>query len=190
MKSPVQIALAAAGVSIWIPHDYWQTPPAITLAGFVSNGATLTWAVQYTCDDIYDRRPIRISQTTTVITVTDYGPNLKSAFGVADGPFGHGLVAGDWYKITGTGIAGVDGEYSVTTIVDANNITLTSAISQSVTAVATGQSGRVFTHAVLTGQNGRANSNYQFPIRASRLQITAYTSGTAYLEALQGGTPS
>lgn len=180
-----EVSLSAAGQSKWIPHDYWQTPPAITLAGFVSSGANLTWAVQYTCDDVGPGglRPVSVSQSTTVLTVVDSGPPSRGGT--------HGLSVGDYVNIQGTGLAGVDGEYSVATVVSGTQYTVTSGTSQTI-ALTQAQviSARVITHATLTGQVGRATGNYAFPVRASRLQITAYTSGTASLGVLQGGLSS
>ena len=184
MKTTQQ-SLAAVGVAPWMNADYYQTPPAITLAGFISSGATLTWAAQYTVDPLGPEayRPVGISQTTTVITVTDVGtPQLGN---------GHGLSVADYVKIVGSGAPSVDGEYAVTTIVDATHYTLTSLVSQSVTSSqATVVSARIFTHTVLTGQNGRQVGNFAFPIRAVRLAVTAFTSGVATLEILQGGMSS
>lgn len=188
-----QVALAGNGSSLWVNHDTYQTPPAITLAGFVTPAAVLTWAVQYTCDDIGPGalRPVQLSQTTTVITVTDSGPNLLSASGIALAPFGHGLSVGDWYKLQGTGIANVDGEYAVTTVPTPNTLTLTSLVSQTVSSsIGQAVSARVFPHATLTGQTARATGNYAFPVKASRLVVSGYTSGTAFLEVLQGGMSS
>jgi len=184
MKTTQQ-SLSAVGKAPWLNVDYYQTPPAVTLAGFISSGAVLTWAVQYTCDPLGSeaQRPVGISQTTTVITVTDVGtPQMGN---------GHGLSVGDYVNIFGTGVAGVDGEYSVTTVVSATQYTVTSGTSQSVTnSSGSVISARVFTHATLTGQTVRQTGNFAFPVRACRLQVTAYTSGVATLEIIQGGLSS
>lgn len=190
MKSPVQVALGANGNSVWVPHDPWQTPFCLTLAGFVSAGASLTWAVQYTCDDIYAYRDISISQTTTVITVTDPGPPVQTSFGVAAATQGHGLSVNDWYKIEGSGLPNVDGEYAVATVPTATTLTLASAFSQSVAGAAKGSGARVFPHATLVAQTGRATGNYAFPAKASRLTVSGFASGVAFLEFLQGGMSS
>lgn len=177
-----QVSLAAVAISPWIPHDYYQTPANIGLAGFISSGATLTYSVQFTLDDLGAAgRQVTVSQSTTVVTVTDNGPPGNNAT--------HGLSVGDYVRITGTGIAGLDGEYvSVTTIVNATQYTVTSGTSQTITAIpATVLTARVFTHAVLTGQTTRATGSYTVATRGSRLNVTAYTSGTATLEVLQGG---
>jgi hypothetical protein len=195
MRGVPQIAMNASGNSIWIPLDTYQTPPAITLAVFVSEDVTLTSAaVQYTPDDIGPGAPPRlvlISQTTTVITVVDSGPVLKSSYGAADKTFGHGLLTGDWYKLTGTGLSGVDGEYSVASTPTPNSLTLTSTLNQTLPSQqVTGAGGRIFTHATLTGLTARAIGNFLFPVKAARLTVVGLTAGTVFLEILQGGLSS
>lgn len=180
-----EVSVAAVAASAWIPVDYWQTPPAIGLAGFISSGAVLTWAVQYTYDDIGSGgvRPIRLSQATTVITVVDSGPSSRNGT--------HGLSVGDDVTIIGTGLAGVDGEYAVATVVSATSYTVTSGTSQTVANTpAQVVSARVFTHSVLTGKTARADGSLLVPVRGVRLNVTAYTSGTASLEVVQGGMSS
>ena len=43
-----------------------------------------------------------------------------------------------------------------------------------------------FKHSTLVGKTANADGNYAFPIRAVRLNVTAYTSGSATLTILQG----
>lgn len=176
-----QKSLGGNGTSPWINHDYYQIPFNVTLAGFVSNGANLTWGVQYTLDplDSDDARAVGISQTTTVITVTDNGVS-----GV-----GHGLLAGDDVTLIGTGINGIDGEWAVQTVPTAFTYTLTSGVSQAKVST-NGQAitARVFAHAVLTGQITRLISNYAWPVKASRLVVSNWVAGVATLEVLQGGS--
>jgi hypothetical protein len=178
-----QVSLAAQAISLWIQHDYYQTPANIGLAFFVSSGATLTASVQFTLDDLGSggARAVTVSQSTTVVTVTDNGPPGNGGT--------HGLSVGDYVRIFGTGIAGLDGEYfAVASFVSATQYTVTSGTSQTVAATpAQVVTARVFTHAVLTGQTARATGNYTIATRGSRLNVTAYTSGTATLEVLQGG---
>lgn len=180
-----EVSLSAAGSSRWIPHDYWQTPPAITLAGSVNSGGTLTWEVQYTCDDIGPGglRQVSLSQTGTTITVIDSGPPTRNGV--------HGMTNGDYVSIQGTGIVGVDGEYVLGSVLGPTSYSVISGISQTVPqTVAQVITARVFTHSTLVGQNGRQVGNYQSPVRASRLTVTAYTNGTVSLEVLQGGMSS
>lgn len=44
-----------------------------------------------------------------------------------------------------------------------------------------------FDHPYVTGQTASKDGNYAFPIRAIRLNVTAYTSGSVTLTALMGG---
>ena len=182
MRSTEQ-SLAAVGVAPWIWHDDYQTPFGVTLAGYISSGAVLTWAVQYICDPLGEdaARDVSISQVASnTINVTDPGPKGRG---------GHGLSTGDYVKLFGTGNAGVDIEGSVT-FTDATHYSVQSPNNQTFAGNARAITGRVFTHPTLTGQNARATSNYNSPVRASRLQITAYTSGVATLEILQGAMSS
>lgn len=179
-----EVSLAALGNSPWIPHDTYQTPVGITLAGFISSGAVLTWAVQGTCDDVSSgaARPVFISQAANTVTITDLGP--PSRLGT------HGLSVGDDVTIQGSGI-GIDGEYGVATVVSATQYTVQSIVSQAKTSsVGKVISARVFPHAVLTNQNGRNQSQWGYPVKASRLVVTAYTGGVASLEVLQGALSS
>lgn len=43
-----------------------------------------------------------------------------------------------------------------------------------------------FKHATLVSKTASGDGNYAFPVRAIRLNVTAYTSGTATLTILQG----
>lgn len=43
-----------------------------------------------------------------------------------------------------------------------------------------------FKHSTLTAKTTNSDGNYAFPIRAVRLNVTAYTSGSASLKILQG----
>lgn len=43
-----------------------------------------------------------------------------------------------------------------------------------------------FDHDTLTGQTASADGNYAFPVRAIRLNITAYTNGSVTMTLVQG----
>lgn len=45
-----------------------------------------------------------------------------------------------------------------------------------------------FDHPYVTGQTGNKDGNYAFPIRAVRLNVTAYTSGSVTITVLQGSS--
>ena len=44
-----------------------------------------------------------------------------------------------------------------------------------------------FDHPDVTGKTVNTDGNYAFPVRAVRLNVTAYTSGTAVLTLIQAG---
>jgi hypothetical protein len=47
--------------------------------------------------------------------------------------------------------------------------------------------GNWFQNSSVTAQTASANGNYAFPVRAIRLNVTAYTSGSATLTLVQAG---
>lgn len=172
--------------SPWIIHDYYEAPFNVTLAVYFGTGLSATLAVQYAVDDMGNggSRVVSISQTTTTITVTDEG--------WSGGSNTHGLAIGDFVQLIGTPGGTVDGGYEVATVTSATVYTLTALVSQTLaTQQAKVTSGRLFTHSQLTGLTARANSNYTFPVWASRLTSTAYTSsGYGYLVSMQGSAGS
>lgn len=181
---PAQVSAAAGtAFSPWLQHDYYQTPFCLSLAGFVSSNFTGTgWAVQYTEDSLDQtaQRPCLISQTGTVITVTDIGPANQLG--------NHMLLVGDFVELFSSGI-GVDAQYVVATVVSASQYTLTSTVTQTVSGSPNVNvlTARVFPDPTLVTETARAVGTYAFPRRASRLALTAVTAGVVTLHALQGG---
>jgi hypothetical protein len=51
---PTSVTVSATGSSAWIPVDYTQANFNVGISVDVSAGATLTWVVQLTSDDIFD----------------------------------------------------------------------------------------------------------------------------------------
>jgi hypothetical protein len=178
------------GASPWIPVDYLQLAFGVGLAVTFSSGATATATVQHTFDDlnqIPSQRAVTVSQTTTVITVTDGGPYAPQG-GVYNGLANHGLSAGDYVHLYNTGIPSGDGDYSVATVISPTQYTVTSAVSQSAAGgpSTTVVSARVFNHSSLAALTTRSNGSYAFPIIATRLLLTAYTGGVVVLGVVQG----
>lgn len=181
---PTSVTQSAAGPSAWVPVDYLAIAFGIGFGCSVSSGASLTYTVQHTFDDLGPGSPGTtpttgfhyptggISQTTTTITVTDAN---------------HGLSVGDFVQLQGCG-SGMDGAYTVASVTNANVYTLTSAVSQSATASSAGFvcGARVYNHPVVVGATARQDGNYAFPIRAMRVNVTAWTSGSVSLTVLQG----
>lgn len=169
----------AVGFGPAIPVDYRSVAFAVGVMGILSSNATLTWGVQHTLDDPGPDGafPVSYSQTTTTITVTD----LRSLNGVT----GHGLSVADSVYLTG--IAGTpDGNYQVASIVSQTQYTVTSAVSQTASGNAAAHNFRWDNHVSLVNQTTRADGNYAFPVRAIRLNVSAYTAGYIDLIILQG----
>lgn len=172
---PVSVTLGAAGNTPWIPINYEQVPQCVGFAVVLSSGASLTYSVQHTFDDLApsSRRRVQISRATTTATVTD--PD-------------HGLSVGDSVIITGSGSTALDGTFAVASVVDANSYTYTCANSGAA-AAADGTyvlNLRVFNHEDVVTKTDRQDGNYAFPPRAIRLNISTYASGKATLLILQG----
>jgi len=51
---PTSVTVSATGSSAWIPVDHTQNGFLLGLQVIVSGGASLTWVVQVTSDDIFD----------------------------------------------------------------------------------------------------------------------------------------
>lgn len=172
---PVEVTLGAAGFSPWIPVNRMipQGEFAIGLGVKLTSGASLTYSVQHTMDDLHViTQSFSISRSTTTATVTQTD---------------HRLSVGDWILVENGG-APFDGEFAVAAITNANVYTYTVANSGA-TSLASGvgtlHTGRVFEHATLTGLTASANGNYAFPPWAARLYISTYSSGKATLTLLQ-----
>lgn len=175
---PILVTLAPAAapaVTTWIPINYLQTDFAVALAGILSSGASLTWQVQHTFDDDGPQglADVKITRAGTVATVTHTN---------------HHASVGDSIVVIGTGSTNLDGTYDIASIVDANTYTYTVANSGATADIGSSRLNllRVFTHATLTGQTGRADGNYAFPVRACRARVTVWASGTLDFLVLQG----
>lgn len=107
---PVTEIVAAQAVSNPIPMDTFQNPFNVGIGVTVSAGATLTYKVQHTFDDVFS--PTFVASSAT------------------------------W-----------------------------------------------FDHATLTGKTASSDGNYAYPITALRLNVTAYTSGSATITVVQAGMP-
>lgn len=166
------VTIGSATSSAWQPIDYKQKAFAVGLAGIISSGASLTWKVQHTFDDLGRLQPFTASRTTTTATVT-----------LPD----HGLTAGDSIQVQYAG-APFDGYYAVASVSDQNTFTYTVANSGAAASLPTAQlvAMRVFDNSVLVSQTGRKDANYAFPVTACRLVCTAYTSGKVTLIVTQG----
>lgn len=175
---PTVVRLSAAGSSAWIPLNYRIETGnfGVALAVKLSSGASLTYSVQHTFDDIET-------------AVTDWSAARSTTTGTITRT-NHGLSANDWVLFS-SGPAPFDyasGKYSVTSVTNANVFVITVADSG---AAATGggkmHTARVFNHDVLASQTASMDGNYAYPPSACRLTISSYSSGFAELTVIQAG---
>lgn len=167
------VTQSAAGFSPWVPLNTKQTPFNVSLATTVASGSTLTYSVQHTFDDVQNAQSCSIARSGTTATLTL--PN-------------HGLSStSDSITVIGAG-APFDGTYAPASITNANVFTYTVANSGA-TASANGAKVvimRVFDHETIIAKTANDDGNYMFPAYATRLNVTAYTSGNVTLTVNQG----
>lgn len=173
----------AIGSTEWLPLDYRQRPPTVTINVLVpSTVSAVTYSVDYTNDDLMGNTkvfPSSISRTTTTATVVS--------------PL-HGLNVGDSLRVLGTGFPNnqattLDGLFTVASVTDANTFTYT--VTNSGVTAASSQTYyipmRVTTLSSFSGKTASFDGNVAFPVRAVRLRVTAYTgTGNVLMEVTQG----
>jgi hypothetical protein len=189
MRSPVRQTLSANGDTPILNLDYIQMAFGVGIGVYFSeDAATITWSILTTFDDFGpdNFQPVSLSQTTTVITVTDAGLPARG-----------GVVVGDVVIIQGSGQANVDGQYAVATAPTPTTYTLTSAVSQSFT-------GGPFTKAsvfhmfaaptALTAQTAKGTGSLAHsttgPVTGALMRMTGRTAGSASVLWVQGAGPS
>lgn len=173
-QRPSTVRVSSATFSDWIPLNRYVSAFGVGFGVKLEDGSTLTYTVQHTFDDIYERvQNFSIARVTTTATVTQ--PN-------------HGLSVGDWVYFTGCG-APFDGAFAVATVADTSTFTFTVPDSGAAASAATGwmQRARVFAHADVAAETASADGNYQFPPVACRLNVSAYTDGFADLTVISAG---
>lgn len=173
---PQQVTLGAAGFSSWLNINRIPSSGsfAVALGVELTSGASLTYSVQHTMDPLYlPTKEWSAARSTTTGTITRVD---------------HQLSVGDWVQMDAA--APFNQAYSVASVVDADNFTLTVANSGA-TAVAKGASNlwtaRVAENSGLSAKTASAEGNYAFPPTACRLTITTYVSGKATLNVIQAG---
>jgi hypothetical protein len=166
------ITLGAAGVSKWQPVNLKQKAFAVGIATIISSGASLTYTVEHTFDDLGLQQAFSAVRVATTATVTM--------------PL-HGLTVGDSIQVSFAG-APFDGLFTVLSVTNENVFTYT-VLNSGALVSSPGSSLvalRVFPNDVLVSKTGRENSNYAFPVSAVRINVTAYTSGHVTLLITQG----
>lgn len=68
---PTSVTVSATGASAWIPLDYRQAPFNVGIQIDVSAGASLTWVVETTMDNIFD-------SSITPLALTDLSGALST----------------------------------------------------------------------------------------------------------------
>lgn len=169
------VTLSAAGASQWLFTDprrflSFQTGLVVTL----DSTANLTYDVELTLDANSQERHqiISIARVTTTATVT-----------LVD----HGLAVGDNVTVFNTGESNLDGSHDVATVVDDDSFTYTVADTGAASAEGKLISFRVIKHPTLQGDTTAEAGVQDSPVTAIRLNITAYTAGSATLTVLQQG---
>jgi hypothetical protein len=172
---PVTVRLSAAGRSSWIPVDRYVPSFIVGLGVKLSSNGNLTYSVEHTFDDVFNAvAPVAITRVTTTATVNFIN---------------HGMSAGDYLKVIGSGDPNLDGEYAIAAITDQNNFTYTVVDTGLTAAVASVRivKCRIFAHEILAAKTASDDGNYVAPISACRLNVTAFTAGYVDLTAMQGG---
>jgi hypothetical protein len=195
---PVKVTMNAVGYSAWIPIDYTEAWFGVGVAVVLSEDGSLTYTVQHTFDDpspLDYTNPniplVTIARAGAVATVTDLGP-----YGI-----GHGLTTGDSVIIQSSGSPAVlDSQppqppFPANGIIGWNvastptNTSYTYACANSGPTTDNGNAKavrlRVFP-STLAAQTSRGTVTYNYPVRAIRLNVTAYAAGYVDMLVLQG----
>lgn len=167
---PSTVRLSAAGFSPWILLNRLIAGFGVGLGVKLSSNGNLTYSVQHTFDDLYERTEVLFTRSGTSLTV----PKIN-----------HGLSVDDWVQISGGTIW--DATYAVASVTDQNNFVVTVANSGVTSASGYVQTARLFPHEDLAAETASADGNYEFPPRACRLIVTAFTAGYADLTVIQAG---
>ncbi len=188
-----QVSLSAVAFSNWIPVDYRQYPPNVGVNVEVPSTVTGTYNVEFTTDPLlgvgnrfmlFDAQiPTSITRAATVATVVlpNHGLDTDDAIIVRSSNFppGNGQTTA------------LDGYFAVASVVDLNTFTYTVANSGITTA---SQFVEIIPTRVVIGSSMSAlttsfSGNFGFPIRAVRLNVTAYAgTGAITLQVTQGVT--
>lgn len=173
--------LNAAGVSPWLfmdnrrLHDF-ESSLAVTL----SQAANLTYDVEMTYDQSALSRDQQISiarvTTTATITLVNHGLRVEDSVVIFDTNF-----------TTHNPEPNFEGTFQVATTPNDNTFTITVADTGAASAIGRLRSFTVFKHPTLQGDTSGEGGIQNDPVTAVRLNITAYTTGSAKLTVLQEG---
>lgn len=167
---PQSVRLTAAGFSPWILLNRMTNGFGVGFGAKMSSNGNLTYSVQHTFDDLYERTLCLMSRSTTSLSI------IKA---------NHGLSTNDWAQISGGSIW--DGTYAVASITDQNTFVVTVADTGATSGLFWVQTARVFDHSEIDDETASADGNYEFPPRAMRLIVTAFSAGYVDLNVIQAG---
>jgi hypothetical protein len=178
---PIVMTLGAAGNTTWRRIDNHKTYFAIGLGATLDATANLTYTVQHSFDDPNADIVCNFTQATNVVTVTF--------------PSAHGLTTSDSVILSqsltnhpGQAVpASFDGTYAVTSVTSPTVITVTVSPVQTASGVILASPMRVFNHASMAAKTTRSDGNYAFPIMAIRLNVSAFSTGSVTVTAIQAG---
>ena len=180
--------VSAAGDSGWVFVDYRRSDQQIGFQVSLSDGAVLTYDVDYTLDANSKQgwRNVTLARAATVATVTLPAHGLKVGDNVQ-------LVASNYR--THNPNPNFEGSFDVASVVDADNFTITVADAGDTTGVARALTFSVIPHPTVSGETTAQVGNFDpdatddvaAVISGLRLNVTSYTSGAATLKVLQSG---
>ncbi len=170
---PIRVRLSAAGTTPWIQLDRNVAAFSVGIRVVLSSGASMTYSVQHTFDDIHNMVPVSVTRSGTAAT-------LKYT--------NHGLSVGDSVVVISAGTTNLEGTFPVASVVDANNVTYTVSNTGPTTDGGNTLASllRVSENIILTGVTTSGDTNYSAPVEAVRLKISTYVSGFADILILQG----
>jgi len=176
---PQSVSVSSATTSAWVPLDRAQAAFGVGFnVDLDSTASGITFSIEHTFDDLGTIKVGTIARSGTTVTVTTGAV--------------HNLNTGDSVIVLNanqlTGAAGLDGQQTVT-VSSSTVFTYTSGTSGT---VATSPMSvqlillRVQPNSTITGNSASVDGNYAFPITAMRLNVSAWTAGTATLTVNQG----
>lgn len=172
MKSPLVVSQAAAGASAWARVDFQQRPFVVGMFCSLSEDASgITFSVEHTPDNPDLFVPITAARAGTVLTITTAAP--------------HGLVTGDAVTLNNSSF---NGQYPVASTPSTTTLTVAVPNAGPTTDLAISRAAlcRVFADATIAAKTARIYGSNLVPVLASRINNTAWTAGTSYLEIVQG----
>jgi len=159
---PNQIKLSSQTFSDWQPVNFHGSEFGAGIGCNVSEGAVLTYSIEFTFDNPYTKLPVSISRTTTTATAT-----FKEE---------HGKAVGDTITVGGHREDNLKGTFEITaataTTVDFTVADTGSASENGYAVVCT-----VFVHPDISGVSDNQEAAFDKPPTAYRLNCTSYTSG-------------